>query len=98
MRKRVLFPTAVLGAATLMVVAACSDRTEPTGVPQAAITVPPTVPPGPPPDAGKPTMGISFVDGGGNLPAGGTALHRVQVTDKKGNPLAGRLVQWSSTS
>lgn len=99
MRKLAHLRQVAVGLGLPIVVAACGDRLEPNGpegAPQRVIVAPPDVPPGPPPDAGKPVT-ISFVGGvGGNVPAGGTTTLQVQVTDKKGNPVAGREVTWTS--
>ena len=91
---------AALGAAVLITVAACGDRlgpTAPSAAPQNGIAVPPQVPPGPPTDAGKPAN-VSFVVTLTSLVVNTTGQLEVQVVDKKGTPLAGRPVSWSSTN
>jgi hypothetical protein len=99
MRIHALVPLAPVAAALLMIVSACSDELEttgPGGFGQAAITTPPSVPPGPPADA-KPVI-IAFPTAGGSAGAGTTTLLEVLLTDRKGNPVAGRSVTWTSTN
>lgn len=100
MSKLVSHPIAALGAAVLISVAACGDRpgpTAPSATRQNGIAVPPQVPPGPPADAGKPAN-ISFVVTLTSLVVNTTGQLEVQVVDKKGAPVAGRPVTWSSTN
>jgi protocatechuate 3,4-dioxygenase beta subunit len=83
--------------ALVAISSSCSDdqSTGPALVVRNAISHPPNVPPGPPTDAGKPVT-LSFVTTGSSLVVNTTATVEVQVVDKKGAPVAGRPVSWTS--
>lgn len=95
MTPRTNLPMVLLGLAVLSALSACGEVQEPTG-PTYRIVAPPNVPPGPPGDAGKPAV-IAFTTEAALVVPGGVADLVVQVTDRKGAPLAGRPVSWSST-
>lgn len=91
---------AICCTTVVLLLTSCTESPDPTGpgaTPQPGIVVPPSVPPGPPSDAGKPGS-VTIVQGGGSMPAGSTMDFKAQVVDKKDAPLAGRPVTWSSTS
>ena len=85
--------------ALVAVSSSCTDQqpTAPSAAPRNGVAVPPQVPPGPPTDAGKPAN-LSFVTSVTSLVVNTSAQLAVQVVDKKGAPLAGRPVSWSTVN